>query len=83
MWLTLIDCWSNAVFSVYFYITALELKRNRVGWALSVIVFLQSLWALVSTSHDVIDDYDLPRVVAVYVFGSVGCCVTELCCSDD
>uniref|UniRef100_A0A8C1P242 Ig-like domain-containing protein n=1 Tax=Cyprinus carpio TaxID=7962 RepID=A0A8C1P242_CYPCA len=36
----------NAVL-FYFYITALENEKDRVGWA-CVIVFLQSLWALVN-----------------------------------
>ncbi|XDV11335.1 hypothetical protein PO909_000301 [Leuciscus waleckii] len=36
----------NAVM-VYFYITALENEKDRVGWV-CVILFLQSLWAVIN-----------------------------------
>ncbi|XP_042589466.1 polymeric immunoglobulin receptor-like isoform X1 [Cyprinus carpio] len=67
VWLTLMML-INAVL-VYFYITALENEKDRVGWT-CVIVFLQSLWALVNFTGSF--TFDLPSVVAVYVFGSVG-----------
>ncbi|XP_052409962.1 uncharacterized protein LOC127956210 [Carassius gibelio] len=68
VWLTVMML-INAVL-VYFYITALENEKDRVGWV-CVIVFLQTLWALVNFAYS-FDDFDLPRVAAVYVFGSVG-----------
>ncbi|XP_048063639.1 uncharacterized protein LOC125278477 [Megalobrama amblycephala] len=58
----------NAVL-VYFYIIALENEKDRVGW-ICVIVFLQLLWAVMNFT--VSFDYALPRLVPVYVFGSVG-----------
>ncbi|XP_026109417.1 uncharacterized protein LOC113081545 [Carassius auratus] len=45
VWLTLMML-INAVL-VYFYITALENEKDRVGWV-CVIVFLQTLWTLVN-----------------------------------
>ncbi|XP_059415081.1 uncharacterized protein LOC132149697 isoform X2 [Carassius carassius] len=59
----------NAVL-VYFYITALENEKDRVGWV-CVIVFLQTLWALVNFTWS-FQSWDPPRFAAVYVFGSVG-----------
>ncbi|XP_067236027.1 uncharacterized protein [Chanodichthys erythropterus] len=58
----------NAVL-VYFYIISLENEKDRVGW-ICVIVFLQLLWAVVNFTRSL--DYVLPRLVPVYVFGSVG-----------
>ncbi|KAK2917127.1 hypothetical protein Q8A67_001501 [Cirrhinus molitorella] len=58
----------NAVM-VYFYIIALENEKDRVGWA-CMIAFLQLLWAMINFTWSF--KWDLPRLVAVYVFGSVG-----------
>ncbi|KAK9978826.1 hypothetical protein ABG768_020564 [Culter alburnus] len=57
----------NAVL-VYFYIITLENEKDRVGWA-CVIVFLQLLWAVINFTTSF--THDLPRLVPVYVFGSV------------
>ncbi|XP_077061627.1 uncharacterized protein LOC143714402 isoform X1 [Siphateles boraxobius] len=54
---------------VYFYSTALENEKDRVGWV-CVILFLQSLWTVINFTASF--DYALLRVVPVYVFGSVG-----------
>ncbi|XP_077061753.1 uncharacterized protein LOC143714437 isoform X2 [Siphateles boraxobius] len=54
---------------VYFYITALENEKDRVGWV-CVIVFLQLLWTVMNLTTSF--KWDLLRVVPVYVFGSVG-----------
>ncbi|XP_073800227.1 uncharacterized protein isoform X2 [Danio rerio] len=53
---------------VYFYIIALENEKDRVGWA-CMIAFLQLLWAVMDFTRSF--KWILPRVVPVYVFGSV------------
>ncbi|XP_051745037.1 uncharacterized protein LOC127509873 [Ctenopharyngodon idella] len=58
----------NAVL-VYFYIITLENEKDRVGWA-CMIAFLQLLWAVMNFTWSF--EYDLLRLVPVYVFGSVG-----------
>ncbi|KAL1279317.1 hypothetical protein QQF64_025990 [Cirrhinus molitorella] len=57
------------VVMVYFYITALENEKDRVGWA-CMIAFLQLLWALINFTWSF--KWALPRVAAAYLFGSVG-----------
>ncbi|XP_059415164.1 uncharacterized protein LOC132149782 [Carassius carassius] len=59
----------NAVM-VYFYIIALENEKDGVGWA-CMIAFLQLFWALWNFARS-FRSWALARVVAVYVFGSVG-----------
>ncbi|KAL1279309.1 hypothetical protein QQF64_025982 [Cirrhinus molitorella] len=54
---------------VYFYITALENEKDRVGWA-CMIAFLQLLWAMINFTWSF--KWALPRFAAAYVFGSVG-----------
>ncbi|KAL1279495.1 hypothetical protein QQF64_026168, partial [Cirrhinus molitorella] len=54
---------------VFLYIIALENEKDRVGWA-CMIAFLQLLWSLINFTWSF--RWALPRLVPVYVFGSVG-----------
>ncbi|XP_050958305.1 uncharacterized protein LOC127159539, partial [Labeo rohita] len=56
---------------VYFYNSALENEKDRVGWA-CMIAFLQFLWTLINFTRSFRSSWALLRVVPVYVFGSVG-----------
>ncbi|XP_056608288.1 uncharacterized protein LOC130425887 [Triplophysa dalaica] len=67
--------WSVMMFLVtalmmFFYIMALENEKDRVGWACK-IGFLQVLWTTWSFSRS-FRDIDFPRIMPVYLFGSVG-----------
>ncbi|XP_073800230.1 uncharacterized protein isoform X5 [Danio rerio] len=54
------------------YILTLENKTDAIGWA-CVMLFLQILWAIMKFTVYFLDfDNVFHRVVAVYVFGSVG-----------
>ncbi|XP_073800233.1 uncharacterized protein isoform X2 [Danio rerio] len=57
----------NAV-TVYVSFIALENEKDRVGWA-CMIAFLQLLWGVINFTRSF--KWNLPRVVPVYVFGSV------------
>ncbi|XP_057201532.1 uncharacterized protein LOC130561318 isoform X4 [Triplophysa rosa] len=55
---------------MFFYIMALENEKDRIGWA-CIMGFLQVLWTIFHFSL-AFEDTDFPRVITVYVFGSVG-----------
>ncbi|KAI7790223.1 uncharacterized protein LOC130550855 [Triplophysa rosa] len=55
---------------MFFYIMALENEKDQVGWACK-IAFLQVLWTIWNFSRS-FSDTDFPRIMSVYVFGSVG-----------
>ncbi|XP_051988201.1 uncharacterized protein LOC127647776 isoform X4 [Xyrauchen texanus] len=59
----------NAVI-MYFYIIALENETDSVGWG-CLIGFLQLLWTIVNFTWSFIDR-EFPRLVPMYLFGSVG-----------
>ncbi|XP_051988218.1 uncharacterized protein LOC127647785 isoform X2 [Xyrauchen texanus] len=59
----------NAVM-IYFYITALANETDSVGWG-CLIGFLRLLWTVVNFTYS-FNDWDFPRLVPVYLFGSVG-----------
>ncbi|XP_050958306.1 uncharacterized protein LOC127159543 [Labeo rohita] len=56
---------------VYFYISALENEKDRVGWA-CMIAFLQFFWTVINFTRSFRSSWDLYRLGAVYLFGSVG-----------
>ncbi|XP_056609135.1 uncharacterized protein LOC130426400 isoform X2 [Triplophysa dalaica] len=55
---------------MFFYTMALEKEKDRVGWA-CMMGFVQVLWTIWNFSL-AFEDTDFPRVITVYVFGSVG-----------
>ncbi|XP_048066175.1 uncharacterized protein LOC125279969 [Megalobrama amblycephala] len=60
------------VVMIILYIMTLENKTDAIGWG-CVMVFLQILWAVMKFTLYFLDFDDVfPRVVPVYVFGSVG-----------
>nr|XP_009297478.1 uncharacterized protein LOC103910211 [Danio rerio] len=66
---------TNAVM-IGFYIFSLDDKTDAVGWG-CVLVLLQILWIIIKFTDITFSDSirlsrGFPRVVAVYVFGSVG-----------
>ncbi|KAA0706183.1 Butyrophilin-like protein 2 [Triplophysa tibetana] len=56
---------------MFFYIMALENEKDRVGWACK-IGFLQVLWTIWNFGYRSFRDTDFPRIMPVYLFGSVG-----------
>ncbi|XP_051987306.1 uncharacterized protein LOC127647215 isoform X2 [Xyrauchen texanus] len=68
VWLVLMSL-MNAVM-IYFCITALANETDSVGWG-CLIGFLQLLWTVMNFTYS-FADWDLPRLVPVYLFGSVG-----------
>ncbi|XP_051988208.1 uncharacterized protein LOC127647781 isoform X2 [Xyrauchen texanus] len=68
VWLVLMS-FINAVM-IYFCIIALENETDSVGWG-CLIGFLQLLWTVMNFTAS-FADWDFPRLVPVYLFGSVG-----------
>ncbi|XP_051569378.1 uncharacterized protein LOC127449833 [Myxocyprinus asiaticus] len=68
VWIMLMSL-MNAVM-IYFCIMALENETDSVGWG-CLIGFLQLLWTVVNFTWS-FAECDFPRIVPVYLFGSVG-----------